>query len=327
MRLEAVMRYHGIPETELACLDVIGSEKAAQFGLTEVNAGTRRDQLRQQGVTALRLCSAACRADLIFLDPLVALAPVGQLDNGLMSTVMTALREIAGELDCGIVVVSHTRKGANIAVDGADANSGAAAITNRARVVVGFSPVNEDDAKHIGIFPGEAWRYKFIFNVKANLAPIRERRIIELVSVGMGNASAEYPTEDSVAVAIPFLPPTGGASWVTPQMERATLVAIAQGFQGPLGLVNLSPKPSGSGRAYLHVCVPALAPYLPGRSPDAIMSAAKTLVIDMTKRGWIDAISIVIPKASGGTNKARGLVVRWGATPWANDPRPGNFTV
>ncbi len=39
MRLEAVVRHHGISDAEIARLDVIGSEKSAQFCLTEVNAG------------------------------------------------------------------------------------------------------------------------------------------------------------------------------------------------------------------------------------------------------------------------------------------------
>jgi hypothetical protein len=137
----------------------------------------------------------------------------------------------------------------------------------------------------------------------------------------MSNGTAEYPEEDRVAVVVNYSPPVGGTgSWITSQMQRAILDCIAAGVGG----VSLSPTPRGV-RSFVAPCAKALTPHLPGRDASAVEGVAKHVVGDLIARDWVQVVDTIIPKASRGSNKGKGLTVHWSRTPWAADPAPGAF--
>ena len=322
MRLSAVMDHNSIARAALhQRVYVLGSEQAPELVLTETTPGNGRERVRRDGLCYLRALVQKTQADVVVLDPLVALIPYGLNDGGIMSMVATELKRIAEDFDCAILLVAHTRKNSNAQTDGADATAGSSQIINRARVGLGLVGMTSSEAAAYGVFPGEEWRYKQLVNTKANLSPIQGGRWIELVSVGAGNGTSEYPDEDHVAVAIPFVPMVNAPSWITAQMQRDALVSVAQGFNG----VPLSAKSGPHPRAFTHSISATLSPHLPGKSAQELEAAAKSILADLQKRGWVISTTTPIAKSSGGTNPSTGLVAVWSATPWATSPAPGAF--
>ena len=322
MRLSAVLDHHQIPRSTLDHrVFVLGSEQAQSLVLTEVASGNGRERLRPEGFAHLSSLIEMAKCDVVILDPLISLIPYGLNDGGIMSTVATELKQIAETLDCAIMLVAHTRKGSNAQTDGADATAGSSQIINRARVGLGLMTMSAAEATTHGVFPGEEWRYKKLINTKANLAPMQGERWIEIVSIGAGNATPEYPDADNVAVAIPYSVNAATTSWITPQIQRDALGAVARGFNGN----PLSPKPGNHLRSYTHAVAAALKTHLPQKSGPELLAASKAVMQDLTKQGWVTSNTIPLSKGSGGTNPAAALVAVWSATPWASHAIQGEF--
>ncbi len=322
LRFNAVEQHQGLPRSSLASnLHLVGSEDAHLFALVESD-GRGGNRIREEGFEELRRVVQHHQAELVILDPLVLLLSGGQNDGNLVGQVQRKLKALATEQGFAILIVAHTRKGSNALTDGADATAGSAALTNLARVGLGIVNVDEKRAQTLGIMPGDEWRYREVVNTKANLAPLQDGLIFEIVSVGMGNGTSDFPDEDKVAVAVHYAPPPPGTSRFSRQLERDVLAAIANGTNGQ----PLSPTSKGS-RAYNNICACAVASHYPTKSMQEHESIAKAVVADLLKLGWIEIIHTTTVKASGGTNPAKGLRVLWSSTPWAQEPKPGLFAL
>lgn len=320
LRFNAVERHYKLSRNALASgLHLIGAEHAHLFALVESD-GRGGNRIREAGFEELRRVVQHHRAELVILDPLVLLLSGGQNDGNLVGQVQRGLKALSTELGFAVLMVAHTRKGANALTDGADATAGSGALTNLARVGLGIVNIDEKRGRELGILPGDEWRYREVVNTKANLAPLQDGFIFEIVSVGMGNGTPDFPVEDKVAVAVHHVPPPAGTPRFSMQLERDMLVAIAQGIGGQ----PLSPTPRGS-RAYHTICATVAARHHPGKSQTEGEAIAKGVVTDLLARGWLESTSTLTAKASGGKNPAKGLNVKWSRTPWANDPTPGPF--
>lgn len=320
LRFKAAERHNRLSRNALVSnLHLIGAEHAHLFALVESD-GRGGNRIREAGFEELRRVVQHHRAELVILDPLVLLMSGGQNDGNLVGQVQRRLKSLATELGFAVLMVAHTRKGANALTDGADATAGSGALTNLARVGLGIVNIDEKRGRVLGILPGDEWRYREVVNTKANLAPLQDGFIFEIVSVGMGNGTPDFPDEDKVAVAVHFTPPPAGTPRFTLQFERDVLVSIAQGAGGQ----PLSPTPRGS-RAFHSVCATVAMRHHPGKSQAEAEAIAKAVVADLLVRGWLESTDTLIAKASGGTNAAKGLNVRWSVTPWATDPKPGPF--
>ena len=102
--------------------------------------------LDQSGFQVLESALEALQPDLLVLDPLVAFCGGGNMnDNAVMAQVIRELKRLATKRDCAVLVVHHTRKGAD---DGnAEGISGASATVNLARRALMPVPMTEDEAK------------------------------------------------------------------------------------------------------------------------------------------------------------------------------------
>ena len=90
-------------------------------------------------------------------------------DNAVMALVIRELKRLATKFDCAVLVVHHTRKGAD---DGnAEAISGASATVNLARRAIMPVPMTEKEASNFGVLPSERFRYFKLVDAKSNLAP------------------------------------------------------------------------------------------------------------------------------------------------------------
>lgn len=320
LRFKAIEQHHSLPcDTLSSNLHLIGAEDAHLFALVESD-GRGGNRIREDGFNVLRQVVEHHRAELVILDPLVLLLSGGQNDGNLVGQVQRRLKALASELGFAILMVAHTRKGSNALTDGADATAGSAALTNLARVGLGIVNVDQRRAQSLGIMPGDQWRYREVVNTKANLAPIQDGLIFEIVSVGMGNGTPGFPDEDKVAVAVHYVPPPPGTSRFSRQLERDILTVIAQGVGGQ----PLSPTAKGA-RAHHTICAAAVASHHPNKSQIECEAIAKVVVADLLKMGWVERIDTTTAKASGGKNPAKGLSVRWSKTLWASTPKPGPF--
>lgn len=320
LKLTAVARNANLPVSSVANhIRIIGAEDAHRFILTEADEKGKL-RLRDAGFDELRRVIEHDRPELVVIDPIVLLMAEGQNDNGTMAQVQRRLKQMAVELGFALLQVAHTRKGSNAASDGADATAGAGALTNLARAAFGVVPVTEARARELGIPPDLSRHYREVLNTKANFAPIMDGFVLELVQVGMANATPDFPIEDKVPVAVRYIPPVAGGSWITPQLQRDVLVAIAKGASGS----PLSPTTQGA-RAHQAHCASAVSPHRQAKTQAELDNLAKAVVADVVARGWVVSAPVAVAKSSGGINKAKGLFVKWSLTPWAGDSAPGPF--
>ena len=124
------------------------------------------------GLAALRQYIEAARADVVVLDPLASVIPVGLNDNGLIAGLMAQLKVLAVERDFALLIIHHFKKGADGSAEGV---GGASAIVNHARAVFTVEAMGEREAASFGIMPSERWRLLRLADLKLNLAP-RARR-------------------------------------------------------------------------------------------------------------------------------------------------------
>ena len=155
--------------------------------------------LDKSGFAVLEAALGSLRPDLVILDPLVAFCAGGNMnDNAVMSLVIRELKQLAAKFDCAVLVVHHTRKGAD--VGNPEAISGAAATVNLARRAIMPVPMTEDEAKKFGVLPSKRGRYFKVVDAKSNLAPrSADSPWYQLYSVELPNPEPPlYPHGDNV---------------------------------------------------------------------------------------------------------------------------------
>lgn len=324
LRVHAYLRHYGMTVTDAGKLFVAGADQLGDFSLTELDPATRRERLRERDLVRLRQIVRDTGARLVVLDPFGAVVPVGGNDNGLIYALMRALRAIAEECGCAIVLVAHTRKNAAANGDGAEGVLGAVALSNGARAVWGVTCPSAKETEALGVAPGDEAHIRILTGQKANLSPGAATRTFRLVGVRMGNAAPpDWPDEDNVAVAVPFTPNASGSHFAAATL-RDVLAVLARGAQG--GTCAFSPAVQAKARSYVQAVAAALAAHLPNTTaPQAIRSYAQRALVELQTAGWVVVQATAVPKTGGGANKRDGYLVRWTATPWAATTSPGPF--
>lgn len=322
LRFKAAMMHYGIADHDLAgWLWVVGCEDSGNLVVTTTMPGGR-EVFRPEGVLHFLKMLQATGAKVAFIDPLVSVLGNGLNDNGLVSNVYTGWKDAIGSVGASLTLVNHTKKGARASTAGADANLGAAAIVNRARVGFGIEAVSEAEALKLGADPGNARGIKQIVHTKANLSRLMEDMYIEVIGVPMGNGTPDYPEEDVIPVATRFYPQIGGGgTWCTDPMRQAALAAIAQGT--PQGAPMSLKSGQNSPRWYGHFLPAALAPFLPNKTPAELEACTKAIVADLRIKGWLNEVETSVSRPGKGKVVQKGMEAVWSATPWAGHPVPG----
>jgi AAA domain len=144
---------------------------------------------------------------LVGIDPFIKAHGCDENDNNAVDAVCIVLSQIAVELDCGVDLLQHHRKGA-LSPGDADSGRGASALKDAARLVRTATPMTEDEAETFGINPDERASLVRLDDAKINLAPrAAAARWFKLVGVALGNGTAAYPHGDTVQAAEPWAPP------------------------------------------------------------------------------------------------------------------------
>lgn len=121
-------------------------------------------------VDALIAEMLARKIDVLQVDPFISSHQVSENDNNAIDIVAKEWNVIAERTGAAINLVHHVRKQNGEAAN-ADSARGASALIGKARSVLVYNRMTEDEAKHLGIDEGERRFYFRVDNDKANLAP------------------------------------------------------------------------------------------------------------------------------------------------------------
>jgi hypothetical protein len=321
MKLHAARIHQKIPEAEVyGHIFTFGAEDAPIFCLIETDVATKQVNAKKSSLQALKDYILEQGIGLVIIDPLVSFFPGDMNANGVVGLVMLALKRIAVETDCAIVIVQHVAKGTNAKTHGAEAASGAASTVNLSRTAFGIMGIESSEAADLGIMPGDERNYFRLINTKNNLSIRSDDHLFRREAVPMGNGTEEFPDEDWVPVAVPYTPPEGGLTY-PPQVLRDVLAALDKGTVDGL---PFSPGPTKSKREFAHVIAATLQPHYPNLRTAEATKLAKAIVGKLRSDGWVTVAEIPVRKSTGGggSNKGQALLVRWGMTPWAAEPSP-----
>lgn len=320
-KLRAILNHHTkLPPDTADRITLYGAGTLAGLTFTCTdNRGTAR--LNEPAFKLLEQVLVETKAEILLMDSMSQLFPVGGNDTGQVYPAMTRLNSILSKLGCAAMIAAHTRKGGVQQDEGAEALLGSVGFTNAARRVIGIRHPLPDTCRAIGVPYGRESDIREIVDLKANYTRLEDSHFIEIIGVPMGNAAPpDYPREDWVGVVTLFRPQPGGRSVPSAAMQAA-LATIAAGTAG--GTEPYSPAPQAGARGCLSDIANAIAPHLGGNDPSRLKHAAKDALKEAMSKGWAESFDVKI-----GRNTRKGLRVVWSATPWAGTPAPGgNYVV
>jgi hypothetical protein len=325
MKLHAARMYHNIEEADLhGRVFSFGSEDATNFCLIENDVITRQVRVRTSALQTIGDYVREQGIGLVVIDPLVSFFPGDMNANGTVGAVMLALKRIAVETDCAIVIVQHVAKGTNAKTNGADSASGAASTVNLSRTAFGIVGVELADAAKLGIMPGDEKYFFTLINTKNNLSVQSDFRLFKREAVPMHNGTPEFPDQDWIPVAIPYTPPEGGLAY-PPQMLRDVLAVFAK---GTIDGHPFSPTPGRSNRTFAPVMAVNLKGHYPNQTTPVLEKIAKAIFEKLKSDGLVIIADMRIQKSSGGggSNNGKAVLVRWSQTEWSQEPSPGPHT-
>ena len=140
--------------------------------------------------------------DVLIIDPFISSHEVDENDNGKIDKIAKAWARVAKTAGCAIVLVHHTSKAGAGEVT-ALSSRGAVALIDASRTTLVLNRMDDMDAQRLGIQADERRRYFRVQADKCNRAPAEAADWYQLVSVDLGNATSELPS-DSVGVAEPW---------------------------------------------------------------------------------------------------------------------------
>lgn len=153
--------------------------------------------------------AAICRLgiDVVCVDPFVKAHGMEENDNMAIDFVAEVLASIAGDYDCAVDVIHHTRKGPAESGE-ADRSRGASAFVNAARLAYTLTQMTEAEADLFRVPREEHKHYVRLDSAKVNITPPLDRATwFRLVGVPLGNPSDLYPHGDTVQAIEPWTPP------------------------------------------------------------------------------------------------------------------------
>jgi hypothetical protein len=171
-------------------------------------------------VDALIAEMIARKIDVLQIDPFISSHAVSENDNNAIDIVAREWNVVAERTGAAINLVHHVRK-QNGAEATADSARGASALIGKARSVLVYNRMNEDEAAKLNVDEDERFFYFRVDNDKANLAPPERGDWYRMNNVDLENG-------DSVGVACSWTPPDAFAG-VTVRHLYDVQKAISEG--------------------------------------------------------------------------------------------------
>ena len=203
-RVRAVMLHYRLDREELRGYlfewAPLGQKIAEQrAGSREVVAGELAEKLRTFIVER--------EIDLVVIDPLVKAHTAEENDNTAVDAVAVILSTLACDLNCGVDLLHHERKGST---DAGDANRarGASSLKDATRLLYTLTPMSDDEREKFGLSEAERRSLVRVDSAKVNIAPPAiEARWFKIIGVQLGNGTELHPRGDEVPTAEPWQPP------------------------------------------------------------------------------------------------------------------------
>ena len=196
---------------------------------------------------------------LIVVDPFINTHELDENSNPQMNAAARAWAEVANDADCAVILVHHTRKGMAGMAGDIEGGRGAKALADACRVGLTLTAMAPEEAERCGVPAGEHGRYVRLDDGKQSMASkARSARWFRLVSVHLGNATADYPSGDSVQVIEPWTAPSVFGDLSEGDLN-ATLDLIDAGFSNGQRHTRTKAGPGGGRRWVGHVLTEKLS--------------------------------------------------------------------
>lgn len=227
-RFAAAMMHFSVEQEDIRGRILVHDARKSGFMLADIDPDTgqpHRLPAAGQLIDALR--DLGC--DVLTVDPLALCHGLEENNNVHMAFLIRLFNEIALTLDCAVLLVHHTRKGA--AAGDPDGIRGAGALINHARIAVGLMPMSEDEAATMAIEPYDRKRTVRLDDLKRNYSLKSADAVwYRLESIALGNLTQDYPFGDSVQVPNIWSPPSFQAVSIRRELADDILEAIDRGI-------------------------------------------------------------------------------------------------
>jgi hypothetical protein len=258
-RLAAAMRHYQIAQP---CFGNIlfyafdGSKEAEHDPTERIELVSMKDGVvvvNEKGVEKLEMLIYDFNPRIVILDPLNSLLAAGLNDNMVITQLLLRLSRLHALKPVSVIIMHHTRKGADL--ESAEAAMGAYAISNTGRTTLNLQTLTGEEAKNLGILPSRASNYFRIIQAKANYIERRDDEdIYQLISVNLGNPTKDYPAGDNVKVVVKFDPANVPRPVADPSRD---LIALRLIHGAPakrlLGLSKTGPADQPSRNVHKHL--------------------------------------------------------------------------
>ena len=231
-RLAALLRLHCLADAEVAGRLYLNSGRARRLEM----AAAEGDGVAHPDRERLIAAAKGLGIGALVVDPFVKSHRLDENSNMHMDAAATAWAEVAEATGAAVLLVHHVRKGPGGATAGGagadvDITRGAKSLTDAARAAFLLSVMTAEEARNLSVPERERWRHVRLDDAKANLAPRAETaRWFRLESVALGNATAAYPSGDTVAAIAAWKPPSPFRDLTPADCNRALdLIAAGPG--------------------------------------------------------------------------------------------------
>jgi hypothetical protein len=297
LRLRAAMQHHGLSNTDVPGLYIIGAD---QWGLPLLNAASGTPKIDERGWNALVAELDRINPDVLIIDPLInVMGGVDANNNSAAAVLMWRFAGLAATRRIAVMIAHHAAKGRD--PKSAESAMGAATFVNLCRIVLSIEPLDKKDAGQVGLPTWEATSVFRVVGTKQNYRPPdKGDRWFRLRSAEIQNQQPPvYPHGDRVAVIEEFQPGSSGATF--PQgLIRAVLCAL------DVADPPLSTSKQSNERYAVPVVAQAIAPHRGGRANDV---EGKNVLDHLIRSDLVRVEEVKLSRAAGRSDIRKGLVL------------------
>ena len=184
-RLVAAMRHYEIAQPCFGnilfrAFDASKGEKADSERIELVSLRDKVAIVNKEGISKFEMLINDFGPRIVILDPLNSMLAAGLNDNLVLTELILRLRTLHTPSPVAIIIMHHTRKGADLETQ--DASMGAAAIVNSSRTALNLQKLDSKEAVELGISPMVAAGVFRINHVKMNYTkPSEDEDIYQMI--------------------------------------------------------------------------------------------------------------------------------------------------
>ena len=297
LRVRAAMQHHGLTNTDVPGLYIIGAD---QWGLPLLSAADGVPRIDERGWNALVTELDLINPDVLIIDPLInVMGGVDANNNSAAAVLMWRFTSLAATRRIGVMIAHHAAKGRD--PKSAESAMGAATLVNLCRIVSSIEPLDKNDAGRLGLPTWEAGSVFRVLGTKQNYRPPDEGdRWFRLRSVEIQNQQLPlYPQGDQVAVIEEFHPGSSGPAYPLPLIRDALLALDAA--EPPL-----SSSPQARTRYAIPAIARAIAPHRGGRADE---TEGKNVLGHLVSSDLVRVEDVKLARTAGRSDTRKGLVL------------------